>query len=504
MTQPKIAIASFQHETNTFAPFTTGLEQFQTPGSWPAYCVGAHVLRACAGLNVPIGGFIDAASGFDLVPICYAVAEPGGLVTKIAFETICDTILTGITAAGPIDGLYLDLHGAMVTAHADDGEALLLQRVRALVGAELPIVVSLDLHGNLGPDFCDLVTAMVIYRTYPHIDMAETGRRAAWVFAQILDRKTAPFKSFRQADFLLPITAQSTRRQPAAHLYQRLPTLEGEGVLSVDLALGFPPADIPECGVSAFACGYDQAKVEAATAAIIAAVHAAEDVFDDQLTAVNEAVVQAYKMSKTARRPILIADPQDNPGAGSSGDSTGILAVLLAHRIPALLGMFWSPEAARLCHQAGVGSELRLTLGGLFPDQNGPAIEVTGRVERLSDGRFTCSGPMLAGIEANLGKMAVLQLPLAGRGEIMVVIGSNRAQTADQEIFRHIGCDPTQFGIVVVKSAIHFLADFEPIAEQVLFAVAEGQNPCKLAAIPYQKIRDGVRLGPHGPAFKRS
>ncbi|MDG2404058.1 MAG: M81 family metallopeptidase [Paracoccaceae bacterium] len=494
-------MASFQHETNTFAPFATGLEQFQTPGSWPAYCAGAHVLRACAGLNVPIGGFIDAASGFDLVPICYAVAEPGGLVTKTAFEMICDTILNGITAVGPIDGLYLDLHGAMVTAHADDGEAFLLQRVRALVGAELPIVVSLDLHGNLGLDFSDLVTAMVIYRTYPHIDMAKTGRRAAWVFAQILQRKAAPFKSFRQADFLLPITAQSTCRQPAAHLYEQLPTLEGEGVLSVDLALAFPPADIPECGVSA---GYDQAKVEAATAAVIAAVHAAEAIFDDQLIAVDEAVVEAYEMSKIAQRPILIADPQDNPGAGSSGDSTGILEALLAYRIPALLGMFWAPEAARLCHQAGVGSELRLTLGGLFPDQNGPAIEVAGRVERVSDGRFTCSGPMLAGIEANLGKMAVLRLPLAGRDEIMVVIGSNRAQTADQEIFRHIGCDPTKFGIVVVKSAIHFLADFEPIAEQVLFAVAEGQNPYKLDTIPYQKIRDGLRLGPHGPAFKRS
>ena len=111
---------------------------------------------------------------------------------------------------------------------------------------------------------------------------------------------------------------------------------------------------------------------------------------------------------------------------------------------------------------------------------------------------------MLAGIQANLDKMAVLRLPLAVRGEIVLVIGSNRAQTADQEIFRHIGCDPTQFGIVVVKSAIHFLADFEPIAERVLFAVADGQNPCKLDTIPYQKIRPGVRLGPYGPAFNRS
>ena len=503
MARPKIAIASFQHETNTFAPFVTDWEQFMTPGSWPAYCVGDRMFETCTGLNIPISGFIETASMCDLVPISYAVAEPGGLVAQTAFDAICDRMLAGIKAAGPLDGLYRDLHGAMVTEQADDGEALLLQRLRALVGVDLPIVVSLDLHGNISPEFCNLVSAMVIYRTYPHIDMAETGRRAAKVFETILRRKKLPYKSFQQLNFMVPITAQSTRRQPAQQLYQGLEDLEGEAVLSVDLAFGFPPADIPNCGISVFACGYDQAAVAAATATVVAALDDAEDSFDDQLMAMDAAVQTADYLTKQAQRPVIIADPQDNPGAGSSGDSTGILAALLKHRIPALLGMFWAPEAAFLCHQAGVGAQVQLTLGGTFPDQNGPEIVVTGSVKHLSEGRFICAGPMLAGIAANLGKMAAVTITLENRGEIVVVIGSNRAQTADREVFRHIGCDPESYGIVVVKSAIHFLADFEPIAETVLFAVAAGQNPCKLTEIPYKKLRSGLRLGAQGPAFIR-
>ena len=180
--------------------------------------------------------------------------------------------------------------------------------------------------------------------------------------------------------------------------------------------------------------------------------------------AVDAAVQTAGDLAKQAQRPVIIADPQDNPGAGSSGDSTGILAALLKYNIPALLGMFWAPEAARLCHKSGVGAQVQLTLGGTFPEQNGPEIVVTGSVKHLSEGHFTCAGPMLAGISANLGKMAAVTLTLKNSGEIVVVIGSNRAQTADREIFRHIGCDPESYGIVVVKSAIHFLADFEPIA----------------------------------------
>jgi len=322
MAWPKIAIASFQHETNTFAPFVTDWDQFMTPGSWPAYCVGDQKLETCTGLNIPVSGFIETASMCDLVPISYAVAEPGGLVAQAAVDAICDRMLAGIKAAGRLDGLYLDLHGAMVTEQADDGEALLLQRIRSLVGADFPIVVSLDLHGNIGPDFCDLVSALVIYRTYPHVDMAETGCRAARVFDTILRRQKLPYKSFQQVDFMVPITAQSTRRQPGQQLYQRLEDLESEGVLSVDLAFGFPPADIPNCGISVFACGYDQAAVTAATATVVAALDAAEGSFDDQLMAVDAAVQTADDLAKQAQRPVVIADPQDNPGAGSSGDST--------------------------------------------------------------------------------------------------------------------------------------------------------------------------------------
>jgi len=499
--KPKIAFAGFQHETNTFAPFLTEFSNFETPGAWPAFTEGEPIKTICAGLNVPISGFMEANENFELIPLTYAAAEPGGLVTKNAFDRISNSIIEGIKNSGPLDGLYFDLHGAMVTEGFDDGEEELLKRVRDLVGPKMPIVASLDLHGNISPKFIDLVSAVTIYRTYPHIDMAMTGRRAAALLRQVLAAKAPIFKAFKQANFLIPITAQSTRREPAGELYKKLSTLEKEGVLSVDLAFGFPPADIPNCGISIFACGTNKEAVDRAADEMLNSINNFESSFDDQLISADQAVLQARELAKSATSPIVIADPQDNPGAGATGDSTGLLATFLKHKVPALLGVFWDPKAAELCHKAGKGSEITISLGGKFPNDNGPALEVTGVVKNISDGRFTCTGPMFLNVKANLGKMAALHIDLEDGKELIIVIGSNRAQNADQAFFKHLGYDPKEHGIVAVKSAVHFLADYEPIAHKILFAVAPGQNPCKIDQIKYTKLRPGVRLGINGKAF---
>jgi microcystin degradation protein MlrC len=501
MPAPRVAVGGFQHETNTFAPMPTRWEDFQEPGAWPPYTEGAALL-GLTGLNIPLSGFIGAAEGWDLVPLLWTAAEPGGTVEQAGFDRIAGRIVELLRAAGPVDAVYLDLHGAMVTEDHADGEAELLRRLREVVGPDLPIAVSLDLHGNMSRAFFERASCVTIYRTYPHVDMAATGARAQALLARLLERGRPFARAWRQLDFIIPITAQSTRREPARRLYGMLPGLTGGGVSSVDFVIGFPPADIPDNGCSVFAYGDDQAAVDRAADAMLSAIAAVEDEFRNPLMPAAEAVREAIRLSASARRPVVIADPQDNPGAGAVGDTTGLLRALLDEGATgAALSMLWDPDAAAQAHAAGEGPEIEVSLGGRFPEIGGPPVRVRAVVERLSDGVFKFTGPMFGGVTAHLGRSACLRL-LHERAEVRVVVGSNRCQNADLAMFRAYGIDPLAQRILAVKSAVHFLGDYEPVAEKVIFAEAPGANPCRLDALPFRRLRPGVRLGPKGPAFR--
>ena len=481
----RIAVAGFQHETNTFAPQPTTWELFERRGAWPELTRGAALVERFRGLNIPLSGFM-AECRHETVPILWAGAEPGGYVDQDAFDRIVGEIVEGVRSARP-DALYLDLHGAMVTRAAPDAEAEILARLRAATGPDFPIAVSLDLHGNLSRAFFEAATVVTVYRTYPHTDMAETGARAARLLDHALRRPVA--KAFRQGGYLIPITAQSTEFSPGAGLYA---ALDARDALSVDLALGFPPADIPECGPSIFAYSDSQEAADRAADETLAQLAAVEAEFDDRLLTAPQAVDRALR----GPGPVVIADVQDNPGAGGTGDTTGILRALVAAKVPdAILSMLYDPGAAAAAHAAGQGSTLTLPLGGHYRQYSDP-LEAEVVVEALSDGRFRCTGPMFGGSDADLGPVA--RLRLAGTG-VTLVVGSQRAQNADQEFFRLVGLEPADHAIVCVKSAVHFIADYKRIAPTILFADSPGANPCNLAAIPFTRLRAGIRLGPGGP-----
>ncbi|ARE42238.1 MlrC [Rhodovulum sp. P5] len=481
----RIAVAGFQHETNTFAPQPTTWDLFEKRGAWPELTRGADLIDRFRGLNIPLSGFM-AECRHDLVPLLWAGAEPGGYVAADAFDRIVGEIVAGVQAAAP-DALYLDLHGAMVTRDAPDAEAEILARIRRAMGPDFPIAVSLDLHGNLSPAFFDAATVVTVYRTYPHTDMAETGARAARLLDAAMTRPVA--KAFRQGGALIPITAQSTEFSPGAELYAALP---GRDALSVDLASGFPPADIPDCGPSIFAYAETQEAADRAADETLAHLNAVEGAFDDRLLSAPDAVARAM----AGPGPVVIADVQDNPGAGGTGETTGLLRALVEAQAPdAILSMLFDPAAAAAAHQAGLGAEIILPLGGHYTQYSQPlTAEVI--VETLSDGRFRCTGPMFGGSDADMGPTACLRLKGTG---IRVVVGSARAQNADQEFFRVVGLEPAEHAIVCVKSAIHFMADYKRIAPTILFAETPGANPCNLAAIPFTRLRSGIRLGPGGP-----
>ena len=499
--RPKIAIAGFQHETNTFAPIPTTYHDFVRGGAWPAMTQGADILEKFSGRRIPVGGFIDAAADWDLRPVLWAATEPSGYVDQGAFDRIAAMICDGVHSVGPVDGVYLDLHGAMVTEDFEDGEGELLRRLRGAVGPDVPIIASLDLHGNLTRSFFEHASGVTIYRTYPHIDMPETGARAQKLMAARLERGEDFAKAYAQLDFIVPIQEQSTRRDPGARLYGMLEGLETDGIQSIDFAFGFPPADIRDCGISVFAYGDNQAEVDAACTKMAAALREAESEFSNPLVPAADAVADAIRIAGGAAKPVVLCDPQDNPGAGATGETTGLLRALVEGGArSALLGMLWDPDTARQAHRAGIGAEFDAEIAGRYPEVGGEPFKVRVRVRGLSDGDFTFTGPMFGGWHAKLGLMAALDI-LDDKSSVTVLVGSGRAQNADQAMFTHIGLDPLSFDILGIKSAVHFLADYEPIAEKVIFSESPGANPCQLDRIGYRRLRKGVRLGANGPAF---
>ncbi len=495
----RVAIGGFLHETNTFAPTKADYDAFMHGSGRASIADATSVLTTMRGINAGQAGFLAIAEsqGWDIVPSIACAASPSAHVTEDAFERITGVMVDRIAAAGRLDGVYLDLHGAMVTEHLDDGEGEILSRVRKVIGPNVPLVASLDLHANVTPEMMAQADALIAYRKYPHTDMADTGRAAAEHLALLLRSKQPLAKAFRQLPFLIPISWQCTNDQPTKGIYEKLAALQSEAVPTLSFAPGFPAADFAHCGPSVFAYGRTQADADGAADTIAAIIAGHEDDFDGRIYTPDEGVRHAMMLAKTARRPIVIADTQDNPGAGGDSDTTGMLRALVRNRASrAAIGMIYDPQSALAAHAAGEGATVTLSLGGKSGSPDDAPFEESFIVEKLSDGRFIAPGPFYGGRKMEMGPSAALRI-----GDIRVVVCSHKAQLADQQMYRFVGIEPTEQAILVNKSSVHFRADFEPIAEHLLICAAPGAMPADPATLPWTSLRPGIRLKPNGPAF---
>ena len=495
----RIAFGGFQHETNTFAPAKTGLREFEIGGAYPPLTRGQALFDAVAGMNIPIAGFIEdaRAAGHELIPSLWCMAVPSGAVTREAYEKIAAWLLEDIANAGRLDAVYLDLHGAMVAEHFEDGEGELLRRVRSVVGRELPIVVSLDLHANVTRAMVEHASALIAFRTYPHVDRAATGRRCARHLHDLLSGTGAPFKAYRQIPFLIPLPWQCTMVEPTASIMARLEGLESKDVRGLSFTPGFPLADIRDCGPAVFGYGSSQAAADRAVEALARAVADKEPDFAGTLHAPDDAVRRAMAAARTAKAPVVLADTQDNPGAGGTEDTVGLLDSLIRlGATDALVCFIYDPETAGQAHAAGEGAEIAIALGAKSGTTNEKPIAGTFRVERLGDGRFTGTGPMFKGLRYQLGPMALLR-----KDGVRVIVSSKRAQAADTSMIRHLGLDPRRQKIIALKSSVHFRADFEPIASEIMIVEAPGANIADPRKLPFTRLRRDVRIVPKGPEF---
>ncbi len=499
--RPRVAIAGFQHETNTFAPFGASYEDFVRADGWPAMTTGAAILEVFPPLAIPIGGFIRAAQATcDFVPLVWSAAEPCSFVSDDTFERIAGLICGGIAGAGRLDAIYLDLHGAMVVQSFEDGEGELLRRIRAIVGPDLPIVVSLDMHANVTEAMVELSDGITLYRTYPHIDMVETGERAFDLLRRRVSNGKPLFKAMRKAPFLIPLAAQCTDFEPFRSLFAGLPADTEGAVASVDIASGFPPADIRECGPAVVAYGTDEVAVAAAADTQLDRLLAAESRFEVPMVGVREAVGRAVRDGRKGA-PVVLADVQDNPGGGGTSDTVGLLKAMVdAGLRDSALGLLWDPAAAKAAHDAGLGAEMEIRLGGRFGYDPAP-YDAKVRVEALSDGIFTCHGAILGDVTVDLGPMARLRI-LDDKSDVQVAVASIRYQCLDQDLLRAVGIEPKEQSVVAVKSTIHFRADFEPIAKAIIMVESPGANFCRNEMVTYKNLRSGVRQSPNGLAAR--
>ncbi|MGI9387982.1 MAG: MlrC C-terminal domain-containing protein, partial [Methyloligellaceae bacterium] len=268
-------------------------------------------------------------------------------------------------------------------------------------------------------------------------------------------------------------------------------------VLNLSYLGGFRLSDIYHCGVSVVASAWTQDAADAAVDAVAAEILAREHEFAEPMLEPDDCAQQAIEIAADASRPVLICDPQDNPGGGGSGDTTGMLAALVQNGAEgAVVGTMHDADAAAAAAKAGVGAQVTLDLGGKAAIPGNEPYSATFEVQALGDGKMRTTGPVVGGRDIDIGQTALLAV-----GGVSVLVTSTRVQAYDQSLFRHVGIEPAEQNILGLKSAVHFRGDFEPIAETVLVIKAPGGCPCDPLDLPYRNLKPGTRLGPKGPPF---
>jgi microcystin degradation protein MlrC len=493
----RVAIGGFMHETNTFQPRLTTYADFAEAGDRTRLTRGRPMLECFAGMNTAIEGALGVLREARLtpVPLVWTSATPCGYVTRDAFERIAAMLIEDLRAALPVDAVYLSLHGAMVAEHVEDAEGELLQRVRAVVGPEVPVMASLDLHANTTPDMAKVSDGLVAYTTYPHIDMADTGAKAAKLLVEALRRGRMPAKAYRQLPYLIPLTWQCSTAEPSRGIYGAMAEMIRGEVASASFTPGFPAADIWHCGPAVFAYGWDERQVTRAADELYRLVMAAEPRYAGTLYSPTDGVREAMRRAQSASRPIILADTQDNPGAGGSSDTVGLLAALIRNAAEgAVLGVLHDAEAAMAAHRTGEGNAVTIGVGAKSAGSVEQPIVQRWIVDKLGDGVFTCEGPMARGWKLRLGPMALLR-----SGGVRAVVATRKMQALDQAPFRHLGVEPRRQKILALKSSVHFRADFEPIAADILVVESPGAMIVDPAKLPFRHLRPGIRMNPEGP-----
>jgi microcystin degradation protein MlrC len=480
MARRKIVVAMSMHETNTFSPVPTPVGSFRP-------LAGQAAIEEFRDTNTQLGGFLQVAqrAGAEIAVPIAAGAHPSGYVEKAAYEEMAEAIVGAIR--GGCDAAFLALHGAMVAEHHDDGEGELLRRIRA-VAPRLPIAVGLDFHAHLTSRMVENATVMTGYRTYPHVDMAETAARAGETLLRALDGEVAPVMVWGSRPMMTSTLVHTPARQPMKDVMDMAIGAETSGaVLNASVFGGFPHADIPHLSCSAvIVC---DRRTDAGQVLCGRLLDMAWDRRADFLYTGAPLASQIAHARTLGEGPIVLVDHGDNTASGGTQDVMSVIAEVMRQGLEDVVaGPIADPASVARIMAAGTAASVTLPLGGKadMPQIHleGKPLTVTGKVARITDGEFVVTSPMATGTRVRMGKTAVLDT-----GAVQIVVSERRSEPFDVGVFTHCGIDPRRKRYVLIKSRQHFRAGFEPIARHIVLCDGDGVTSSDLRLFTYRNRR---------------
>jgi microcystin degradation protein MlrC len=479
----KFVIAQMEHETNTFSPVPTPWESFGPNGAY----LGAEAYRAMKGTRTPIGAFIDLAEKekAEIVTPVAGFAYPSGPVDPAAYDRFCDVICDAV--AKGCDAIFLDLHGAMVVKdRTGDGEGTLLEKVRA-AAPDTPIAVSLDLHANVTETMvanCDVIAG---YKTYPHIDMYETGELAGSILLRYLKGEVKPVMVWGNVPILAQTLKMNTDEGAMKDYANAADQVQRDGALVASAFGGFPMADIPQAGMSTIVIADgDRAAAETARDFILSVAWSQKEDFIWHDEPLEQAISNAKQMSEG---PILLLDHPDNCATGATQDTMHVLKEALRQGLSDIaVGPIRDPEAVDILIKAGVGAQVTLPIGGKMDmpaiNRKGEPLELTGVVRAITDGEYTITGPQFTGVRAMMGRTVVFATDAAE-----IVITERLQEPWDRGVFTSVGIDPTRKKYLLLKSRMYFRPVFLPIAKNAVYCDGVGVGSSDWTMFNYEHLR---------------
>ena len=480
---PIIAIGGIMHESNTFSPVPTDLPAFEAG----TLAVGDEVFNIFSEAHHEIGGFIQGASeyGYELYPTQMTSAMPAGPVTDTVFNQLVDSLIQRIQSKQELDGVLLALHGAMVVESYPDGDGEVLRRLRTALGADFPIVTTLDHHTNVSEQMVAESTALVIYKTNPHIDQRERGLQAAELLMRIIHKEVNPTQALAKPPMLINMLHQNTSVPPMRPILEEAKKRESRPeILVANVAAGYPYADVNEIGPSVVVVtDNDLALAESEATQLSDMLWDTRDQLAIHLPDSAQAVQQARQ---SPNHPVVLVEMGDNIGGGSPGDSTFILSQLIQQNADRFVVVLCDPEAVNASIQAGVRGQVNLKVGGKSDDIHGPPVQIEGRVRLIHDGYYEETEPRHGGHRYhNQGITAVVEVQEKG----LVVLTSKRQVPFSLHQLLSLGINPEHKKFIVVKAAIAYRAAYEPIAGKIIEVDTPGLTAVNPLHFVYKNVR---------------
>ncbi len=476
----RIALAGLSHETQTSLPGKTDMEAFTTGAQWGEEMLEQHMAEPNSAVGRAASVFTNA--GAEVVPLVYASGGVGPTVTDDVYEYFAGEICTGLQAmAVPPDGVLLVLHGAMVTESRQDPELDLVREVREVVGDHVPVMLTLDLHANISPDILDASTGVFGYHCSPHIDVGDTGERAARTMLQVLHQEVAPVAAMSEPGLVIPSLYSATTQWPASEVQQRVRQWAGQpDVVDVSFFFGFAWSDVSQLGASAVAITDDNPELAeriAADLSDLAWSHRKSFTHQSDLYSVREGVALAIQRAQTAARPVIILDHADR-----MQDTTFVLHELLKQGAGgAAHPLLYDPEAVELCMRAGAGAEVEVMAGSRSSERAGGPVHLCGGVLWAGEIEYLATGPMTEGRSITHGPTAILDVD-----GVWVQLVSRRSSLIDTDPIEKYGWSVEDFNIIVSKSKTHFRAVYEDVADEIIVVDAPEYSPADLTGHCYQ------------------